>query len=68
MKKVLASLMATGMLVGVLAGCSYGSVAVAGDKVVVLRQDAFLFGVLRKAFVCRVSDAGLTNCAANEAP
>ena len=68
MKKALGMLMAMGMLASSLGGCAYGAIAVAGDKVVVLRQDSFLLGALRKAFVCRVSDAGLTNCAANEAP
>jgi hypothetical protein len=68
MKKALGMMMAMGMLASSLGGCSYGSIAVAGDKVVVLRQDGFLLGALRKAFVCRVSDSGLTSCAANEAP
>jgi len=68
MKKALGMLMAMGMLASSLGGCSYGAIAVAGDKVVVLRQDAFLMGALRKAFVCRVSDTGLSSCAANEAP
>jgi hypothetical protein len=68
MKKALGMLMAMGMLASSLGGCSYGAIAVAGDKVVVLRQDSFLLGALRKAFVCRVSDTGLTSCAANEAP
>jgi hypothetical protein len=68
MKKVLGMLMAMGVMASALGGCSYGAIAVAGDKVVVLRQDSFLLGALRKAFVCRVSDGGLTNCAANEAP
>ena len=69
MKKICASLMAMGLLAGVLGGCAYGGAAAIGtDKVVVLRNDAFLFGALRKAFVCRVSDSGLASCAANEAP
>lgn len=68
MKKALGMLMAMGTLASSLGGCSYGSIAVAGDKVVVLREDLFLFGALRKAFVCRVTETGLANCAANESP
>ena len=48
--------------------CAYGGAGASGDKVVVLRNDAFLFGALRKAFVCKVTDGGLSNCAAAEAP
>ncbi len=68
MKKIVGMLMALGVMASAMGGCSYGAIAVAGDKVVVLRQDAFLFGALRKAFVCKVGDSGLTGCAANEAP
>ena len=48
--------------------CAYGGAATSGDKVVVLRNDAFLYGALRKAFVCKVTDGGLSSCAAGEAP
>ena len=69
MKKVLGTLMALGVLSGALAGCSYGDIAAVGtDKVVIMRNDLFLFGALRKAFVCKVADGGLTNCSANEVP
>lgn len=68
MKKVLASLVTIGMLAGSAFGCSYGSIAVAGDKVVVLRNDLFLFGALRRAYVCKVADGGLTSCSTNESP
>jgi hypothetical protein len=68
MKKALGMLMTMGMLASSLGGCSYGPIAVAGDKVVVLRQDWFLFGALRKAYVCRVLETGLSNCTANETP
>lgn len=68
MKKVLASLVILGMLAGSAFGCSYGSIAVAGDKVVVMRQDMFLFGALRKAYVCKIADGGLTSCSTNESP
>jgi hypothetical protein len=49
-------------------GCGYGGIATAGDKVVITRNDGFLFGALRKVFVCKVTDAGVANCAASEAP
>ncbi len=68
MKKTLASLVLVGLVSGVLGGCAYGGVAVSGDKAVVLRNDAFLFGILRKAFVCKVSDAGVTACNSSDNP
>ncbi len=49
-------------------GCAYGGVGVAGDKAVVARNDGFLFGILRKVYVCKVSDTGLTGCAEGESP
>jgi hypothetical protein len=49
-------------------GCAYGMIATAGDKVVITRQDAFLFGALRKVFVCKVTDAGVANCASADSP
>ena len=52
----------------VLAGCAYGGVAAAGDKVVITRNDGFLLGLMRKVFVCKATDAGVTNCSAAEAP
>ncbi|MDI3283710.1 hypothetical protein [Polyangium sp. 15x6] len=61
MKKTLGFLMA----VGVLSGCSYGGIATVGDKVVITRNDLFLFGALRKVYVCKVADRGLTECAAD---
>lgn len=67
MKKALASALLIGF-VSTLGGCAYSGVAVAGDKAVVLRNDAFLFGILRKAFVCKVTDAGVTSCNSNENP
>ena len=49
-------------------GCNYGGVTVAGDKAVVLRNDALLMGMLRKAYVCKVSEAGLANCNTADSP
>ncbi|WP_394844139.1 hypothetical protein LZC95_44685 [Pendulispora brunnea] len=67
MKKGIALFLAVAALSSA-AGCSYGGVGAAGDKVVVARNDGFLFGILRKAYVCKVSDAGLTACQTSENP
>ncbi len=71
MKKTLLILTAVGML-GVLAssatGCSYAGAGAANDKVVVARNDGFLFGILRTVFVCKVTDAGLSACNSADAP
>jgi len=67
MKKALASALLIGF-VSTLGGCAYGGAAASGDKVVVLRNDAFLFGILRKAFVCKITDAGVSACNTNESP
>ena len=67
MKKMaaVAVLVAVGSALG---GCAYGGVAVAGDKAVVARNDGFLFGILRKVSVCKVTDGGLTNCQSADSP
>ncbi len=67
MKKIIAAasvLMVTG---SVLMGCAYAGAAVAGDKVILPRNDTFLYGMLRKVYVCKVTDQGLTECVAGEA-
>jgi len=52
-----------------LAGCSYGAIATTTDgKVVIVRNDSFLFGALRKVFVCKVTDAGVASCNAADTP
>lgn len=52
-----------------LGGCAYGGVAaVDDDTVVILRNNGFLFGLLRSVHVCQVSDSGLTNCATSDRP
>ena len=61
MKKILGFLLAAGLL----GGCSYGGIATVGDKVVITRNDLFLFGALRKVYVCKVADRGVTDCAAD---
>jgi hypothetical protein len=68
MKKALAIVLAASALSGAVMGCSYGMIATAGDKVVITRQDGFLFGLLRKVFVCKVADSGATNCGEAEDP
>ncbi len=68
MTKFLTKMAAIAMISGILGGCAYGGVAASGDKAVVLRNDAFLFGALRKAFVCKIGDAGLSDCQAGDAP
>jgi len=50
------------------AGCSYAGVAAAGDKVVIAKNNAFLFGVFNRVFVCKLTDAGVTDCQKSEAP
>jgi hypothetical protein len=57
------------VLLGItMAGCAYGGVAASGDKAVIARNDGFLFGILRKVFVCKISDAGVAACQSNESP
>lgn len=67
MKKALGLILLVGA-VGSLDGCAYSGVAAAGDKVVIARNDGFLFGILRKVYVCKVADTGLTACANGESP
>jgi hypothetical protein len=69
MKNILASLLVIGSISAALMGCGYGGAAGIGtDKVVVLRNDGFLFGALRKAMVCKVAENGLAGCQENETP
>jgi hypothetical protein len=49
-------------------GCAYGGLAASGERVVIARNDGFLFGVLRKVYVCKITDGGVTSCATSEAP
>lgn len=66
---ILAALAGVAIVGALSTGCAYGGVAVVGtDKVVINRNDGFLFGILRKVFVCKVGDAGVTACAAADAP
>lgn len=65
------TLLIAAILIGVgasVTGCSYGGVAMGGTKAVVLRNDNFLFGALRSAYVCDVTDSGLKNCKEGDTP
>jgi hypothetical protein len=69
MNKLLASVLLLGALSTGALGCSYASATAVGqDKVVVLRNDGFLFGILRQAFVCKVGETGLTACNSGDSP
>ena len=69
MMKAMAVLLAAGTLAGAVSGCMYGSIATSGaDKVVITRQDGFLFGALRKVFVCKITDGGAASCGEAESP
>jgi hypothetical protein len=62
---LVAALGGTGAVVG---GCAYGGVAATPDgSVVITRNDLFLFGALRKVFVCKVNGTALT-CAESTPP
>jgi hypothetical protein len=64
----LTSLVAVLLVAAVLGGCAYGGVALNGDRAVVAKNNAFLFGLLNKVYVCDVSDNGLSNCSESENP
>ena len=66
MKKLIGAVGIVMMTGTVFLGCSYAGAAVAGDKVIVPRNDNFLYGMLRKVYVCKLTDEGLTECVAGE--
>jgi hypothetical protein len=68
MKNAIVMFLAAAALAGATPACSYGMIATVGDKVVIPRNDGFLFGALRKVFVCKVTDAGVANCGSAESP
>ncbi len=71
MKRFLKLMVLTCLLASVVSmtGCAYGmATSVGKDYVVVLRQDGFLFGALRKAYVCKATTSGLTGCRNDESP
>ncbi len=68
MKKLIVAACCLGMLAPIVPACAYAGVGVADGKAVVARNDTFLYGMLRKVFVCEVTDAGLANCVGGESP
>jgi hypothetical protein len=67
--KRLKNTVATALLAAALGGCVYTGAAYAGDnKVVILRSDFFLYGLMRKVFVCEVTEIGIANCMENQNP
>jgi len=71
MKRIFKVLVLTGLLASVVSttGCAYGGAAGVGkDYVVVLRNDGFLWGILRKAYVCKATTSGLSGCRDAENP
>ncbi len=68
MKKGLVLVLALATLAP-LTGCAYGAIATTTDgKVVITRNDSFLFGALRKVFVCKVTDGGVASCQSADSP
>lgn len=49
-------------------GCYYASVATSGDAVIIVRNDLLLFGALRKVYVCRITEQGVTQCKSQDSP
>jgi hypothetical protein len=69
MKKIILAALAVSALAGTMAGCAYSGVGMPSpDKVVITRNDGFLFGILRKVYVCKVADSGVTACNESESP
>ncbi len=67
-KALIVAFAALALFVGT--GCAYGGVGVSADgsTAVVARSDVFLFGLLRKVYVCQVTPAGLAQCSSNQSP
>ncbi len=53
-----------------MTGCATysGVTRVSKSKVLILRNDGLLFGLLRKAMVCDVHGSGVKNCQVDEQP
>ena len=70
MKKVMGFVLAAAIAAPALSGCAYGGIATTqdGSKAIVTRNDAFLFGILRKVFVCKVDAGGVQSCAESDSP
>lgn len=57
-----------GALILALSGCGYAGVATYKDAAIVVKNDWFLFGALRKVYVCRITPHGLEQCSSAESP
>jgi hypothetical protein len=72
MKNFARTVFVVGALMGsalTLGACAYGGVAAVGtDRVIITRNDSALFGVLRKVYMCKVTETGLSECTETEAP
>ena len=68
MKKLVLTLCTLGIIGTLSVGCSYGGAAMSGEKAVVVRNDMLLLGMLRKAYVCQVTDGGLSQCQSGDNP
>ncbi len=68
MKNIVLGAVLAGLVGSMAVGCAYAGVGASGDKAIVARNDAFLFGILRKVYVCKVADSGLTGCHDSESP
>jgi hypothetical protein len=68
MKNIVLAVLVSSFLAVGASGCMYGGASATGEKAVIARNDGFLFGILRKVYVCKVTDAGLSACADSEAP
>ncbi|MCG8556685.1 MAG: hypothetical protein MJD61_15570 [Proteobacteria bacterium] len=68
MRSLIRTLALTVALSSMLTGCFYAGIAASGDAAIVARNDAFLFGALRKVYVCKITSGGLTQCSEAESP
>jgi hypothetical protein len=62
-KYVMAAVLGASMLTG----CSYSGAAMVGTDRVVITKDG-LAGLIRAVYVCKVTEGGLTDCNAADAP
>ena len=68
--KTLKKLATAALLAATLSGfgCAYGGVAASGEWAVVTVNNGLLFGIFNKAYVCKITPQGLTQCAAADSP
>ena len=68
MKKLAGLILVASMGLG-MGGCALSPGGVSADgHVVIAKNVGFLFGLLNKIYVCNVTPAGVTNCAAGDSP